>query len=48
MKSLGIIIVGFAVTDQLLSRFSAFVRYEKEKRHTMRQKPSHKAKHPRK
>jgi hypothetical protein len=32
MKLLGIISVGFDVTDQLLTRFFAFVRYWKEKR----------------
>jgi hypothetical protein len=37
MKLLGIISVGFEVTDQLLIRFSAFVRYWRKSGTTMRQ-----------
>jgi hypothetical protein len=37
MKLLGIICVGFDVTDQLLIRFSAFVRYWRNNWSTMRQ-----------
>jgi hypothetical protein len=32
MKLLGMISVGFDITDQLLTRFSAFVRYWREKK----------------
>jgi hypothetical protein len=37
MKLLGIISVGFDVTDQLLIRFSALVRYWRKNGSTMRQ-----------
>jgi hypothetical protein len=37
MKLLGIISVDFGVTDQLLIRFSAFVRYWRKNGSTMRQ-----------
>jgi hypothetical protein len=37
MKLLGIVSVGFDVTDQPLIRFSAFVRYWRKNGSTMRQ-----------
>jgi hypothetical protein len=37
MKLLGIINVGFDVTDQLLIRFSAFVRYWRKNNETVHQ-----------
>jgi hypothetical protein len=37
MELLGIISVGFDITDQLIIRFSAFVRYYLENGNTMRQ-----------
>jgi hypothetical protein len=37
MKLLGIISVGFDVTDQLMIRLSAFVRYWRKKWETVRQ-----------
>jgi hypothetical protein len=37
MKLLGIIVVGFNITDQLLIRFSSFVRYWRKNGSTMRQ-----------
>jgi hypothetical protein len=37
MKLLGIISVGFDITDRLLIRFSAFVRYWRKDGSTMRQ-----------
>jgi hypothetical protein len=37
MKLLGIISVGFGITDQLLIRYFAFIRYWKKYESTMRQ-----------
>jgi hypothetical protein len=37
MKLLGIISVGFNITDQLLTRFFAFIRYWRKNESTMKQ-----------